>query len=82
MSESGPLWLEDKELLRLRVFIDHSVVEVFANNRQCLTVRTYPSREDSQQVSFRARGGTDAETIDRLENEVDLAGVGGVVINL
>ena len=58
MSESGPLWLEDKELLRLRVFIDHSVVEVFANNRQCLTVRTYPSREDSQQVSFRARGGS------------------------
>ena len=56
--ESGPLWLEEDEPLRLRVFIDHSVVEVFANDRQCLTIRTYPSREDSQQVSLRARGGS------------------------
>lgn len=58
MPESGPLWLEENELLRLRVFIDHSVVEVFANDRQCLTVRTYPSREDSRQVSLQARGGS------------------------
>ncbi len=56
--ESGPLWLEEDAPLRLRVFIDHSVVEVFANDRQCLTIRTYPSREDSQLVSFRARGGS------------------------
>jgi beta-fructofuranosidase len=48
--------LEDGELLRLRVFIDRSVVEVFANGRQCLTLRTYPSREDSTGVSVFARG--------------------------
>ena len=46
-SQEGPLTLGDGESLKLRVFIDRSVVEVFANDRQCLTKRIYPSREDS-----------------------------------
>ena len=46
-SQEGPLILGDGESLKLRVFIDRSVVEVFANDRQCLTKRIYPSREDS-----------------------------------
>ena len=54
--EIGPLYLEDGKPLRLRVFIDRSVVEVFANGRQCLTLRAYPSREDSTGVSVFARG--------------------------
>jgi len=55
--EIGPLYLEAGEPLRLRVFIDRSIVEVFANGRQCLTVRAYPSRDDSCGVSVFARGG-------------------------
>ena len=55
--EFGPLHLEDGESLRLRVFVDHSIVEVFANARQCLTLRAYPSRDDSSGVSVFARGG-------------------------
>lgn len=54
--EIGPLYLKDGELLRLRVFIDRSIVEVFANGRQCLTLRAYPTREDSSGVSVFARG--------------------------
>lgn len=54
--EIGPLYLKEGEHLRLRVFIDRSVIEVFANNRQCLTLRTYPLREDSCGVSVFARG--------------------------
>ena len=54
--EIGPLYLEEGEPLKLRIFIDRSVVEVFANGRQCLTVRVYPSREDSRGVSVFARG--------------------------
>ena len=46
-SQEGPLILGNGESLKLRVFIDRSVVEVFANDRQCLTKRIYPSREDS-----------------------------------
>jgi len=54
--EIGPLYLKDGEPLRLRVFIDRSIVEVFANGRQCLTLRAYPTRQDSTGVSVFARG--------------------------
>ena len=54
--EIGPLYLKDGELLHLRVFIDRSVIEVFANGRQCLTLRAYPTRPDSTGVSVFARG--------------------------
>ena len=55
--ETGPLTLGRGEPLRLRVFIDRSIIEVFANGRQCLTLRAYPGREDSNGVSVFARGG-------------------------
>lgn len=42
--------------LRLRVYIDRSVVEVFVNQRQYLAMRVYPGREDSLGVSLRAQG--------------------------
>jgi beta-fructofuranosidase len=55
--ETGPLNLGKGEPLRLRVFIDRSIIEVFANGSQCLTLRAYPGREDSSGVSVFARGG-------------------------
>lgn len=54
--ESAPLYLAPGETLRLRVFVDQSIVEVFANDRQCATVRVYPGREESAGVSLRAQG--------------------------
>ena len=54
--EIGRLYIEEDEPLRLRVFIDRSVVEVFANGRQCLTVRVYPSLRESRGVSVFTRG--------------------------
>ncbi|MCX6996434.1 MAG: GH32 C-terminal domain-containing protein [Kiritimatiellaeota bacterium] len=44
------------EMLKLRVFIDRSVVEVFAHGRQYLAMRVYPGRQDSVGVSVRAQG--------------------------
>ncbi len=55
--ETGPLRLAEGEPLQLRVFVDRSIVEVYANGRQCLTIRAYPQREDSNGVSLFARGG-------------------------
>jgi beta-fructofuranosidase len=55
-SETAPVLLEDDEPLRLRVFVDRSVVEVFVNGRQCVAARVYPGREDSVGVSLRAQG--------------------------
>jgi beta-fructofuranosidase len=53
----GTLQLTAGEPLRLRVFLDGSVIEVFANGRACLTARTYPTRADSVGVDLVARGG-------------------------
>jgi len=54
--ETAPLHLEKDETLKLRVFVDRSVVEVFVNGKQCVAVRVYPSREDSVGVSLRSQG--------------------------
>ena len=43
--------------LSLRVFVDGSVVEVFANERHCLTSRVYPTREDAVGISLSAEDG-------------------------
>jgi len=44
------------ETLKLRVFVDRSVVEVFANGRQALAVRLYPGRADGTGISLRTQG--------------------------
>ena len=56
--ETAPVRLDPGEPLRLRVFVDRSVVEVFANGKQCVAVRVYPGREDSAGVSLRAQGSS------------------------
>jgi beta-fructofuranosidase len=47
-----------EETLKLHIFVDRSVVEVFANGRSCLTDRIYPSRADSLGMDLFARGGS------------------------
>ncbi|RKX46549.1 MAG: glycosyl hydrolase family 32 domain protein [Verrucomicrobia bacterium] len=54
--ESAPVYLEKGETLKLHVFIDKSVVEVFVNGKQCVSVRVFPGREDSVGVSLRSQG--------------------------
>jgi len=55
--ETGPLFLGPDEPLNLQIYVDRSIVEVFANGKQCLTLRVYPDNEASQGVSIFARGG-------------------------
>ena len=55
--EAGPFELKADEPLVLRVFVDRSVVEVFANGRQAVMRRIYPSREDSVGVTIFSNGG-------------------------
>ena len=54
--ETASVLMDNNEPLKLRVFIDKSVVEVFVNGKQALAVRVYPSRNDSVGVSLRAQG--------------------------
>jgi len=56
-SFDAPLKLAEGENLRLRVFIDGPLLEVFANDRQCMTQVIFPQREDSVEVRAYAAGG-------------------------
>ena len=56
-TQGGPLELADGEPLQLRIFLDRSVLEVYANGRACLTERVYPTRADSLGLDLFARGG-------------------------
>lgn len=44
--------------LKLRIFVDRSVIEVFADSDTCITSRVYPSRADSVGVRLSARSGS------------------------
>jgi beta-fructofuranosidase len=55
--QDGPLILAPGEPLDLRIFVDRSLLEVFANERTCLTSRIYPTRADSQGISLFAEDG-------------------------
>jgi beta-fructofuranosidase len=60
--ETAPFHLDPNENIHLRVFVDKSVVEVFVNGRQVVSIRVYPGREDSLGVSLSSRG-KDAELV-------------------
>jgi beta-fructofuranosidase len=45
-NHSAPMKLDAGEPLRLDIFVDHSVVEVFANGRVAMAIRVYPSTSD------------------------------------
>ena len=62
--QHAPLDLDEDEALHLRVFVDRSIVEVFANGRQCLTQRIYPSRPDSRGVALLAESDAIVSSID------------------
>ena len=48
--QEAPFKLNPKETLELTILLDHSMLEVFANGRQCITQRVYPSRNDSTEI--------------------------------
>jgi beta-fructofuranosidase len=55
--QSAPLALSPGEPLDLRVFLDRSALEIFANARACLTTRIYPASPDSRHTALFAAGG-------------------------
>ncbi len=54
--ETADFIMGPNEKLKLRIFVDRSVVEVFVNGKQCVAVRAYPGRSDSVGVSLRSQG--------------------------
>jgi beta-fructofuranosidase len=63
--QRGPFKLRAGERLKLHIYCDRSVIEVFANNRQCLTKRIYPVRADSLALSLYSKcGDTKVRSLD------------------
>lgn len=60
--EKAPLELKEGEPLKLRVFVDRTVVEIYSNDRQAICRRVYPGRDDSVGVVLFAEGGEAAFT--------------------
>ena len=55
-AQEAPFELPAGEPLELRIFLDRSVLEVFANRRQCVTHRNYPARDDSLGIRLFTQG--------------------------
>ncbi|MGH9432119.1 MAG: glycoside hydrolase family 32 protein [Terriglobia bacterium] len=53
----GPLEIQPGIPVQLSIFLDRSVIEVFANRRACLTARIYPTRSDSLGARLFAKDG-------------------------
>ena len=68
--------LQPREPLKLRIFIDRSVVEVFANGRQCMTQRIYPARRDSLGVPCSAAAATRAAPPSTPGTWTEIDGIG------
>jgi len=58
--ETAPVMISPGETVKMRIFIDKSVVEVFINGKQCIAARVYPGLKESVGVSLRSQG-QDAE---------------------
>lgn len=49
-TQDAPFSLKPNEKIKLRIFLDKSMLEVFVNNRQCVTQVIYPTLEDAIHV--------------------------------
>ncbi|MCM3628911.1 glycoside hydrolase family 32 protein [Paenibacillus glycanilyticus] len=49
--------VDGAERIRLRIFVDQSIVEVFVDDETCLTTRVYPTLEDSTGIQLRTNIG-------------------------
>jgi beta-fructofuranosidase len=73
--QTAPLELAPGEPLHLRVFLDKSIMEVYANGTQCITQRLFPTKPDATGVSLLATGA--AATVHTI-NAWDMKTTNGV----
>ena len=66
--EIAPVPAELDEDLKIQIFVDKSIVEVFVNDRACVSARAYPVREDSRTVALTAYDGEGRDSVvDRVD---------------
>lgn len=62
-----PFDLSEVESLKLHIFLDRSVMEIFVNGRTTIASRIYPSRADSLGIGVTAEDGAQIKTLDVWE---------------
>ena len=69
------------ETLKLNVFIDHSIVDIFINDRWASSVRVFPTAADANGIEAFSNGTTDVEELKAwtLSKEGDDSGVDDVI---
>ncbi len=55
-TESMQVEVNEGEVLKLHIFVDRSIIEVFVNNSDCACVRVYPDNPDSTGISIMSKG--------------------------
>jgi beta-fructofuranosidase len=65
--QSMPVNLTPEGMLQLRIFLDRSIVEIFANGTQCITSRIYPMRSDSVGIDLFTEDGHVSASLDTWE---------------
>lgn len=55
---SGQMDIKQGETVKVHLFLDHSLIEVFANDEECISTRVYPTLEDSIGISLFANDGS------------------------
>lgn len=48
-AQTTPLWESDRKL-DLAIYVDHSIIEIFVNDRETITGRVYPTRTDAEGI--------------------------------
>ncbi len=56
--QKAPFEVAKGETFTLDIFLDKSIIEVYGDDRQCVTQRIYPSRPDALGVSLFCKGGS------------------------
>lgn len=49
-TQDAPFYVKNGEKVRLRIFLDRSMLEVFANGKQCITQVVYPTQVDAVNI--------------------------------
>ncbi len=65
--ETAPFDLKDGETLKLRIFVDKSIIEVFANDRQAIGRRVYPTKRGTGISISSEKGNAEILTIKSWE---------------
>ena len=60
----APIRVDSGKPFELRIFVDHSIIEVFYNASQAMAQRVYPTRRDATGVSVGSEGGARFEVLD------------------